>query len=93
MEPDGIVVSDVNAKVTLTEVLPATRCRSRMPNDASITFESMHPEESKLDLAQPSTIILTLLEPTVLSPIFKPLTVIQKGDDELIAPPEMVNMM
>jgi hypothetical protein len=51
----------------------------------------MLPDEIKLELAQPFTIILTF-EPTVLLPMVTPLMVMQNGNDALIPPLEMLKM-
>ncbi len=92
LEPGGIIVADVNDKYKQTEDLPATRSMEGIPNDVSITFECMAPEEIKFDMVHPSTLTLTLLEPAVRLPIVKPLMTMENGDDALIPSPEMFNI-
>ncbi len=76
LEPEGIMVPiDVNDKVAVTKALPATRSISGITSDASRTFENMAPEEIIFERVQPCTAKLILLEPAVLFPIIKPLTV------------------
>ncbi len=93
MESDGIIMADDVNNITLTAGLPTTRSTRGMPSDVSKTFECMAPEATKFELAHPSTLILTLLDPAVFLPIVNPPMVIQKGDDASIPPLEMLNIM
>jgi hypothetical protein len=91
-EPEGIIMTDdVNAKITLTSSLPATRSERAMVRDASRSFEIMAPEKMKFELGQPLTITLAF-EPIVLLPMVKPLMVIENIDDASIPPPEIVKI-
>ena len=90
LEPVGITVPiDVNDKVAVTKALPATRSISGITSEASRTFESMTPEEIKLEIVQP-TLTPTLSEPAVLFPIVKPDMEILTYDEDEIAAPETV---
>jgi molybdopterin-binding protein len=95
LEPDGIMVADdVNANVTLTADLPATRSTWDIPSDVSSTLANISPEEMKLEMGQEFTATLTKpLEPfPVLLPISNPDRVMENVDDLPIAAPKSVTM-